>query len=274
MEDTAYALHNSLWFAAIDRIDNLEGSRRNFEYAENCFDKGDYIGAIEMYAMVSEQDANYDEAQKRREEAREAYRKQVLEEAARYAEEGNYGAAIERIGYGLEDLPQDEVLLAQQELYNNLAIEKFGLDAIGAADKLIAQKKYEEAINLMNEAIAALPQGASIHQEMTVFRDTCIKLMQSDAIEQAEAYANQGDYASAITLLENTLAKVGGEELAAVLDMMQGAFVEDVCAKADALGEAGDYQEALVTVQTALKVLPGNTTLQEKQAELMEKSLS
>ena len=69
------------------------------------------------------------------------------------------------------------------------------------------------------------------------------------------------------------MAKVGGDELAAMLEVFVGACVEDACVKADALAEAGDFQEALVTVQTALKAVPGNTVLQEKQAELVEKSL-
>lgn len=148
---------HSAWYDAAAHIDLLESSRNNFAYAQNCFDKGDYMGAIYAYGQVSEDDSNYEEAQQMIEKSKQAYREWVLAEAESYAEDDNFDGAIECLNYGLYDLPNDQIFLDQIAQYESDKLDWQVNQVIEQAAYMADTGDLVGAIRFLREKMEVLP---------------------------------------------------------------------------------------------------------------------
>lgn len=101
-------------------IDLLNQSRTNFAAAESLYLSGDYIGAIEHYSLVIEDDANYSTGQDKISRAKDSYCADVLSKAAELAADELYEEAIVELENAFEYLDNDPELERQLQVYQKL----------------------------------------------------------------------------------------------------------------------------------------------------------
>ncbi len=77
-----------------ERMDALLNSSANMALGEGAYATGDYLAACESFRKVIEEDALYEEAQTKAQQALDAYAGTVLDEAAALIAENEYTAAI------------------------------------------------------------------------------------------------------------------------------------------------------------------------------------
>ena len=117
-----------------ERMDALLNSSANMTLGESAYATGDYLAACESFRKVIEEDALYEEAQNKAQQALDAYAGTVLDEAAVLIAENEYTAAIECLKAGDRVLGDygtfsDEIDEKIQDCYIFLIkIENYGLN--------------------------------------------------------------------------------------------------------------------------------------------------
>lgn len=122
----------------------------------------DYVGAIQQFGLVIQEDANYEQAKSQRANAVEAYRTQVLVESAECVKNKDYEGAISTLRQALEVLENDSEVTKQINVYAGT----YATDCLNQADKLLDNKKFDEAKALLSKAQKLMPDNTKITEKL------------------------------------------------------------------------------------------------------------
>lgn len=114
------------------------------------------------------------------------------------------------------------------------------------------QKKLQEENTKLSSELADLEINVEEKNEITV--------------ENAETYANSGDYKNALILLENIKNK--NAEIEAMINDYSKKYEKQVISQVDSLIEKSKYDEGIAVIDDVLEILPDNTTLLSKKEEI------
>lgn len=245
---------------AILYVQTLNDSRISFETAEGFMEDGKYPEAIAQYDLVWEDDPNYDTATARKEEAIDAYRDEVLAEAADYAADENYADAVVTIVNALEVLPEDPELTEQLSIYeSNLQAQNVD-SALELAESYAESGNYEKAMETIEEAMDEFGSTSAL----TDAYDEYLGLHIDSVIAEADEKANAGDFLAAMDLVQDTMDEYGSDaELESAYDRYADGYAEMIMLEAEGYVQKGDYNSAIAVLKDGLEVLPGNADLQE-----------
>lgn len=112
--------HSSELSEARQYIDTLNQSRTNFATAESLYRSGDYIGAIEHYSLVIEDDASYSTVQDKIRQAKDSYRSEILSKATELAADELYEDAIVELENALMYFNNNHEIERQLQVYQKL----------------------------------------------------------------------------------------------------------------------------------------------------------
>ena len=142
-------------------VETLNNSRTAFENAESFMRQEKYEEAMDWYLLVDEIDSNYATAQSQAIAAQDAYRNDILADAALYAEGGFYAEAIAQIETGLKVLPRDTVLTEQER---QVIVLRYGLDG----EKPKRQREVAQVTGLSRSYISRIEKRAleKLRQEL------------------------------------------------------------------------------------------------------------
>lgn len=191
----------------------LHNSREAFEEAETLLQQGEYAEAIEKYGEVLQLDGNYAAAQTGILNAINAYREEILSEAAIYAEAGRYAEAIAKLEKGLEVLPGENDLQEQLKNYKDTMkkreVEALLSRAAGYAD----QGDYPKAIEAL--------QGKESNAELNAAYLKYCQDYETVVLTEAEKMMGEERYDETISYLKDALTTLPGNT--AITEMIKEA---------------------------------------------------
>lgn len=135
-------------------VESLHDSREAFEDAQNEEYYEDYIEAIHYYGQVIATDPNYETAQAKIKELMPLYREELFNSIDDKYDWGYYSSAFELLYDAITTFPDDAEI--KQILADSEAI------IVTKADKLVSEKKYDEAIELIEEALEGYPENKTL----------------------------------------------------------------------------------------------------------------
>ncbi len=246
-------------------IDALNNSQGNFSAAEALFERGEYVEAIEKYALVIKEDANYNTARAKSDEAVDKYRQKVLSDAATYAAAGGHAEAISLLQTALGVLPGDVKLTEQIVLYQSDRKQLIEEKALSNAKAYADKGDYLAALGVIEDAVANIGMEPGLVTAQTTYREQYATAV----LAKADAKSKEKDYLSALELLDEAMGIVPGDDrLAAKVKTVTQGYVESVVSQADALVKEKKYDEAIQQISLALGNVPGNKTLTDKKAAI------
>lgn len=187
--------------AAIEKIMSLQESADLFAEAEELYEEGEYVDAMELYAEISEDSADYEAAQSRIDECKDKYIEEVLELTASPSTQSDYETAITLIEVALGAFPDDEDLLARQTELTDGYYALVKSEAMSTANEAISSGDYETAIEAIDDALDILGSDA----DLSSLRSSTQSSYESEVQSQVAELVAANDYESALELLEEAL---------------------------------------------------------------------
>lgn len=177
----------------------------------------------------------------------------------------DYPEAIGQYKKVIENDPNFAAAAAKIEAcYNN-----YRQKVLAEAEAMATDGSYESAISLLESALTVLPNDATIQEKIILYTAKLSELAISDALANAAAYAEAGDYASAIRAIESQYkANPNNYQLTTRYGEYTKAYEEQTIAAADILASERKYDDAIERIKSAQSLLPDSQTLKDKVAAL------
>ena len=243
-------------FADVEkRLDDLHSSAENMNRGGEAFAAGLWLDACDSYLLVAENDALYEQAQKKAQESLDKYALQALEEAGVLIGEGEYTAAIEHLKqcdgvlgeYGTFSAEVDSKILDCYDLYESYILT--------TAEALAETKEYaaaRETVRVCVEDYGYVTDAlATALEEYSAQAD---KQLVELTVSAAEQLYGAGSYAEVFSSLVGIMEGLSEEDQSTVEEAIaafEKRFGEDMCAKAEA--DYGGNRDALPDVIAALE---------------------
>ncbi|MBE6801884.1 MAG: hypothetical protein E7530_03245 [Ruminococcaceae bacterium] len=142
----------------ITNVETLHNSREAFEEAQSEEYYEDYVDAIYYYGQVIATDSNYEAAQEKIKELMPIYRSGIFDSVDDKTDYGYYSSAFEILLDAKEAFPNDTEI--NQKITDCEAL------VVSEADKLVAEKKYDDAIELVGEAMDGYPESETLNAKL------------------------------------------------------------------------------------------------------------
>lgn len=183
-------------------------------------------------------------------------------------ESGDLEGAIERLSSIDEESPK---YAEAQEKYA-AAVEAYRSDVVQNVNDFIERNDFSQAIILLKHALRILDGD----EELTGMLENCEERYAEDVRYEAMTRSTEliadKEYAQALKVLAEALDKLGQDlMLQSAYDDCVSVYVKDVVAKADQLMQDKAFSDAIGLVNKALQVLPDNSILLAKKAEIEDK---
>lgn len=177
----------------------------------------------------------------------------------------NYAEAISQYEKVIEEDPNYTTAKAKIDACYN----SYRTKALTEAEAMVAAGSYETAIGMLESALNVLPNDAQIQEKIILYTSKLSELEISDALANAAAHAEAGDYAAAIRAIEAQYrANTSHYQLSTRYNEYVAAYETKVLAAADALAAERKYDEAIEQLKSAQNLLSASQSLKDKIAAL------
>lgn len=181
-------------------------------------------------------------------------------------ESGDLEGAIE--SFSLIDAENPKYVEAQ-EMYA-AAVEEYRNDVIRRAE-FTDMDSLSQAIILLKHALLILDGDTELTAMLENFEEIYAENIREDAMIQSTELIAEGEYVQALRVLADALDEIGPDAiLQSAYDECADVYVQGIVAKAEQLMQNRDFSGAISLINTALQVLPDNSTLLAKKAEVEE----
>lgn len=137
----------------INQITEINTSNTAIDNGNSYYENGDYENAIKEYAKISDTNKNYETAQTKLKDIYPKYISEITSSAKEISSEGNYEQAVSLINTALGIIP-DSIDKSPLTSTHTEIINDYKSQVINNATSLINEKKFVEAIELINNSIA------------------------------------------------------------------------------------------------------------------------
>lgn len=176
--------------------------------------------------------------------------------------------------YDAKRSTEHKIVEALSERYETVDREMTYEQALEAVDRDMAiLKNNNAALQLQNDelhnAISSLQlDNDNLESEISSLNN---EIKRSETIALAESYANSGNYAVAIPILNSVSEK--DEAVTALLKDYIANYEISIIREAQLLANNGNYDEAISLITDALKIVPNSQALTEKKNNITPKYL-
>ena len=244
-------------------VDNINASRTAFNTAENLYQQGDFIPAMEYYRLVILEDPNYAAAQAGMERALTGYRSQVQAEADSYIADGNYERAIQVFNNALQVVEGDPVLTEGLSLTRQSHVNT----NIAEASRLMGEGEYLQADRVIRDALQMNPENAELLQKQEAILEGYV----TAALAEANALLDGGDYAGAVAVIDDALGHVSGNERLTQRRLdIRDSYVSVAIAEASSLLGELNHDGATTRINEALQLFPDDDQLTAKRTAIAD----
>ncbi len=143
-------------------VETLYDSREAFEDAQYELGYEDYEDALYYFSKVADIDANYETAQSEISRITPIYKQEVYDAVDEALANEDYSEVFEELLEAQESLPNDAEIT--QKIADNEA------DVIKKADEFFKAKKYEEAADILEDAIAGYPDSEKLTSKLETIK--------------------------------------------------------------------------------------------------------
>ncbi|MEY8312251.1 hypothetical protein AALA61_09650 [Oscillospiraceae bacterium 42-9] len=235
-------------------------------------DNGEYESAMECFLQLPSDSKQYLEAQSLLLQARDYYRSEILDRANLHITNKEYDTAFNLISKAQEFLPDDSEL---QSAYDNV-YSKYRSSVLEQVDSYISNGQYDLALEYLNGVQAKFPNDAVLQDSYNDTLSAYQVVIRTEAIEQADAYVSENNYASAIETVNAALDKIGqDDELSAKLNVFTDTYSAAVIKAAKDKYVEYNYDSIISAeemLKGALAVMPNNSALTSELAFYEEKA--
>ena len=244
-------------------VDNINASRTAFNTAENLYQQGDFIPAMEYYRLVILEDPNYAAAQAGMERALAGYRSQVQAEADGYIADGNYERAIQVFNNALQIVEGDPVLTEGLSLTRQSHVNT----NIAEASRLMGEGEYLQAERVIRDALQMNPENAELLQKQEAILEGYV----TATLAEANALLDGGDYAGAVAVIDGALGHVSGNERLTQRRLdIRDSYVSVAIDEANTLLGELNHDGATARINDALRLFPDDDQLTAKRTAIAD----
>jgi len=197
----------------------------------------------------------YDQASHRAElQRRRRFVEEQQEVVRDLLQKGQFDDAIARLKRALEVATDEPILTgllkAAEESRARALVEKMIREAHGAASDLMRRKDYSAAIETLEAALAAVGRSPELNALLEVAREAAAEQRQREgeriqqALDRAEAYAADDEYADAVGVLEHALREKRSDEIEKLLVTIRNRWHSFERDRDDALAQARGLLQA------------------------------
>ncbi|MGN1147813.1 MAG: hypothetical protein ACI4TB_05285, partial [Lachnospiraceae bacterium] len=166
------------------------------------------------------------------------------------------------------DVLYDSILEDDPEVYETINLVSEINDSRTAFDNAEAYKEEGSYIAAMEEYAKVIEEDTANYELAQTGIEEAKSLFREDALSEAKSYSDNGDYETAIYVLEDALLVLTDDtELQDEIDSLEKAIYTDVVTKAyEVAGQAvaeGRYADALAAINAALEQYPDSAELQD-----------
>lgn len=235
-------------------IDSLNDSRVAFQVAETHYERGDFLGAIDNFRLVSVDDNNYNEARNGLNRAIEGYRINALDRAATYAERGNYRQAIIILDNALEVAGNEAELAGQRESY----VRRDVSTRIDAAQALASADNFNGAMNDLRLLEAEHPGNTEVARAITAVENNHVTFI----VGRANGFVAENRFTDAARELNEGLRlHPNNVTLTTTRNNIEATHVADIISQANEHVANERFESAITLLNDGLRTYPNNATL-------------
>ena len=229
-------------------------SKELLSQAEQQMDDGEYDEALDILDQI---DASWDEYEKVDDVRLEAVKGQLKAKLTEYEAAGNYQAIISMINENVADINADtEVKTAYES-----AVQNYKAEAISSAEEYAAAGDYTSARSVLTVAQNFIGDAVDISEKLK-------EINQKEVLEVVLSYESDGNYKDAIVYLnENSDVVSGSADLQTKLSTYTEKYRAKVISEAASEYEANGYEAAVSVLNSALKVLPNDSSLASEKVK-------
>lgn len=182
----------------------------------------------------------------------------VLDEAKAFVEQDNFRSAVIVLKNALGENPSDEDYIATYEQYCN----EYEKDVLSQVESLSEAGEFEKAIVELDLALLVLPENERLNDS----KNDCVErkntAIRTEAMNSADAKAQEGDYIGAYQIIHEALGKIGTDSVLSEAEKMyEDAYVKSITTQVDAYLTEQNISAAKELITTARTYLPNNYTL-------------
>lgn len=189
--------------------DALEVSRGYYAAGDSLFNDGDFMAAIEQYRLVYESDPDHQSAQDMIQKCIDGHRQNCLDEAAKLAADGDITGAISFLERKLKDLPDDQQILEQIQVYEADLDVQNKTNVLEEAEAHAKDGEYEEAIAVLEKYLRTVLSDTDVEKKLEEYRASFEAQQREEALSEAESCVTRGDIAKALDILNGYLEENG-----------------------------------------------------------------
>lgn len=195
-------------------------------------------------------------------------KKLTLAEAETLAESGDYVAAMDLIKNAQDTYGDNADYHDAYASYNDAYIAAI----INEADALAKNGDYPGAIQTIEETISAIGENSELTAKITEYKSMKENADIEDVLDSAKSYADDNDYKSALTVLNNALESYpDNASLRTQHVSYQESYAKSAIAEADEYININDYDTAINILLEAMELLPNNSEISEKIQKTKDK---
>lgn len=159
--DSAYKTLNALKDMGIENADKyleeitaVNNANKAYEDAAKALEDGDYENAIKEFSKVPEGNDKYNDAQAKLIEIYPKYIQSVSDSAEKLCSDGEYQQALSLINVALSIIPTESVDVSSLNTVKTNILNSYKQELLDDITALVNERKYTEAMQLADEAIA------------------------------------------------------------------------------------------------------------------------
>lgn len=225
-----------------------KAAAEQFETAMGYIDSGDYDKALSALDAIDPSWSGYGKVDGAKATAVKA---QLKEKLSSYEASGDYESVISYINENVENVDSDAEL---KKIYDD-SVAKYKQAALTKADEYINAGDYSAAASVLTTAIRVIGSDNDLQSRLST-------VQKQDILAQVQKLQADGDYASAIKLVNDNMDKVGNDsDILLVRSSCEDAYRKDITANAERAFQDSGYKEALSVVNNGLTVLRDDASL-------------
>lgn len=245
--------------AAQAALNELKASKDQFQQAASAETSGDIAAAIEHYSNVSEQDTQYTSAQEKASALKERYKTEIIDQANKLADSGDYAGAYAVLKECQSQLGDDVDIAQLIEEYTD-GIRRNDIQAsLSEAEEKAQSGDYLGAINLLKKTDEQYSSDSQVTAKLAEYKQR----YKEQVVQEANGDAENGDWTKGYELLTNAKAIFDTDLDQAIADF-EKLWEERALAYAESLAGQSKYEDAVDALNSVMAIIGETDAMREK----------
>lgn len=193
----------------------------------------------------------------------------ALQDAENYAAMGEYAKLFNTLEEAQDDVRESTTASSKIKLAYDAYKKEYLSDIESQIKNPTTVEEYSKAIDALGVAVTIFPDAYELKQKQESLQQMKFAL---DAIQKADQYRADNEYAKMFSLLETTQAAVRSDDeaygkITQEYDTQKEAYMQDLLYTVGEPVSVGEYEKAIAALTEATAVLPNDSQIQKLLAQ-------